>query len=115
MAITDNVLAGDLPRLVVYIGRDMTRQTGCTMWSLRHGRRLWASRAGLTPWPSLTYEEWLAAAQFLVRRQRLRGPESSRHRLCFARPSYYVAQRVTWPDAPSGKWATEVISQTASG
>jgi hypothetical protein len=40
MAITDNVLAGDLPRLVVFVGRDLTRRTGCTMRSLRNARRL---------------------------------------------------------------------------
>jgi hypothetical protein len=74
MAITENVLAGDLPRLVVFVGRDLTKRTGCTMRSLRHGRRLWASRSGLIPWPSLTYQEWLAAAQFLGAIARLRGP-----------------------------------------
>jgi hypothetical protein len=31
IAITENVLAGDLPRLVVSIGRDLTTRTGCTM------------------------------------------------------------------------------------
>ena len=35
MAITENVLAGDLPRLVVFVGRDLTQPTGCTMRSLR--------------------------------------------------------------------------------
>jgi hypothetical protein len=75
IAITENVLAGDLPRLVVFVGRDLTRATGCTMRSLRHARCLWSARAGLTPWPSLTYEEWLAAAQLLGRRRRnTRGP-----------------------------------------
>jgi hypothetical protein len=68
MAITENVLAGDLPRLVVFVGRDLTRQTGCTMRSLRDARRIWASRNGLTDPPRLTLEEWLAAAAMLQRR-----------------------------------------------
>jgi len=29
--ITKTVFASDLPRLVVFVGRDLTRQTGCTM------------------------------------------------------------------------------------
>lgn len=60
--ITENVLAGDLPRLVVFIGRDLTRSTGCTMRSLRHSRRLWASRNLDVDPPRLTLDEWLAAA-----------------------------------------------------
>jgi hypothetical protein len=65
MAITD-VLAGDLPRLV---GRDLTRATGCTMRSLRHSRRLWASRnRGAEP-PRLTLDERLAAAAMLPNRR----------------------------------------------
>src|SRR4051794_20021767 len=70
MAITENVLAGDLPRLVVFVGRDLTRATGCTMRSLRHARKLWASRAWLTEKPRLTYAEWLAAAAMLGSRHR---------------------------------------------
>lgn len=65
MAITENVLSGDLPRLVVFIGRSLTGQTGCTMRSLRNSRRLWASREGLAPQPVVTLEEWLAAAAML--------------------------------------------------
>jgi hypothetical protein len=38
--ITENVLTGDLPRLVVFVGRDLTRSSGCTMRSLRHSRRI---------------------------------------------------------------------------
>src|SRR5439155_6898675 len=68
MAITENVLAGDLPRLVVFVGRDLTQRTGCTMRSLRNARRLWAAREGLIEPPILTYEEWLAAAAMLTRR-----------------------------------------------
>jgi hypothetical protein len=66
MAITENVLAGDLPRLVVFVGRDLTLRTGCTMRSLRNARRLWASRQGLTSPPNLTFHEWLAASQMLA-------------------------------------------------
>jgi hypothetical protein len=63
--ITENVLAGDLPRLVVFIGRDMTRSTGCTMRSLRLSRRLWASRNLYVGPPVVTFDEWLAAAAML--------------------------------------------------
>jgi hypothetical protein len=65
MAITENVLAGDLPRLVVFVGRDLTTKSGCTMRSLRHARRLWASRKGVATPPPVTYREWLAAAKML--------------------------------------------------
>ena len=54
MAITENVFAGDLPRLVVFVGRELTLATGCTMRSLRTARRLWAARAGLCDFPRLT-------------------------------------------------------------
>jgi hypothetical protein len=63
--ITDNVSAGDLPRLVVFVGRDLTMRTGCTMRSLRHARQLWASRCGLIPRTNFGYDEWLAAARQL--------------------------------------------------
>ncbi|HVN61917.1 MAG TPA: hypothetical protein VMT59_11670 [Gaiellaceae bacterium] len=66
MAITDNVLAGDLPRLVVFVGRDLTALTGCTMRNLRNSRRLWASRQNLAEPPRCSYVEWLAAASLLV-------------------------------------------------
>lgn len=69
MSITENVLAGDLPRLVVFVGRDLTQQTGCTMRSLRTARRLWAARAGLAEFPRLTLREWLMAAAMLDRRR----------------------------------------------
>ena len=45
--ITENVMAGDLPRLVVFVGRDLTRVSRCTMRNLRLVRKLWAWRAGL--------------------------------------------------------------------
>jgi hypothetical protein len=65
MAITENVLAGDLPRLVVFIGRDLTRTSGCTMRSLRNARRIWASRNVCADPPNVTLREWLAAAAML--------------------------------------------------
>lgn len=54
MSITDNVLAGDLPRLLVFDARNLTQQTGCTMRNLRHARRLWAARQGFCSYPRLT-------------------------------------------------------------
>lgn len=66
-AITENVRAGDLPRLVVFLSRDLTSRTGCTMRTLRIARRLWASRQGLTEPPSVSLQEWLAAASLLGR------------------------------------------------
>jgi hypothetical protein len=76
MAITENVLAGDLPRLVVFVGRDLTRLTGCTMRSLRHARRLWASRNLYLDPPRVTLGEWLAATAMLSARHgdRTRAP-----------------------------------------
>ena len=71
VAITENVLAGDLPRLVVFVGRHLTCQTGCTMRSLRNARRLWASREELAEPPRVTLDEWLAAAAMLARRRRI--------------------------------------------
>src|SRR5205823_13807859 len=73
--LTENVLAGDLPRLVVFVGRDLTRVTGCTMRSLRDARRLWASRNRYIERPQLTYRQWLAAAaQLRPVPPRARGP-----------------------------------------
>ena len=75
-AITENVAAGDLPRLVVFVSRDLTRATGCTMRGLRLARRLWSAREGLCEPPRVTLDEWLAAATLLEPRVpvRLRGP-----------------------------------------
>jgi len=69
-AITENVLAGDLPRLVVFVARELTQRTGCTMRSLRNARHLWASRERLIEAPSVTLGEWLAAAAMLDSRRR---------------------------------------------
>jgi hypothetical protein len=68
-SITENVRAGDLPRLVVFVSRDLTARTGCTMRSLRNARRLWAARFLLIEWPSFAYDEWLAAAKMLEPRR----------------------------------------------
>jgi len=72
MSITENARAGDLPRLVVFVARDLTALTGCTMRNLRNARRLWANREYLIVPPRLTYREWLAAAAMLKPRQILR-------------------------------------------
>jgi hypothetical protein len=64
-SITENVLAGDLPRLVVFVGRHLTSRTGRTMRNLRAARQLWASREGLIEPPAFEYEQWLAAAAML--------------------------------------------------
>lgn len=66
-SLTDNVQDADLPRLLVYVGRSLTKTTGCTMRNLRVARRLWAARAGIAPRPEMTYDEWLAAAHLLDR------------------------------------------------
>lgn len=73
--ITENVLAGDLPRLVVYVGRHLTQETRCTMRNLRNTRRVWAWRNGLIAKPPLVDEELLIAMCLLDRRARSpRGP-----------------------------------------
>lgn len=73
-SITENVKAGDLPRMIVFVSRDLTRQTGCTMRALRHARRLWAARAGVAEPPTVTYQEWLAAASLLSEAKPGRAP-----------------------------------------
>jgi hypothetical protein len=67
-AITENVMAGDLPRLVVFVGRELTKRSGCTMRNLRQARRLWASREVKAEPPVVSYGEWLAAAWLLTPR-----------------------------------------------
>jgi hypothetical protein len=69
-SITETVLAGDLPRLIVFVARDLSLRSGCTMRSLRNARRLWASREGVCDPPDVTLDEWLAAAAMLSRRRR---------------------------------------------
>jgi hypothetical protein len=74
-AITETVLSPDMPRLIVFVGRELTARTGCTMRNLRAARRLRASRQGLIERPEFTYGEWLAAAWILSPRDaRRRGP-----------------------------------------
>jgi hypothetical protein len=75
MAITETVLAGDLPRLVVFVGRDLTATTGCTMRSLRDARRIWFSREQWFELPGLSYERWLRAVAQMTRAcDSMRGP-----------------------------------------
>jgi hypothetical protein len=73
-SVTENVLAGDLPRLVVFVGRGLTLRTGCTMRSLRLARRIRAAREGWVAWPDITFRDWLAAAEMLNRRSRAPTP-----------------------------------------
>jgi len=75
-AITENVLSGDLPHLVVFVSRELTAKTGCTMRALRNTRRLWACRQGLIDPPTVSLDEWLAAAALLDRRAARRPPPS---------------------------------------
>lgn len=67
--ITETVKAGDLPRLVVFVSRELTGQTGCTMRSLRDARRLWASRQWTAEPPRVTLQGWLAAGLMLSERR----------------------------------------------
>lgn len=67
--ITENVLAGDLPRVVVYVGRHLTQQTQCTMRNLRNARRVWAWRNELIERPRLDDRDLLAAICLLERRR----------------------------------------------
>lgn len=60
--ITENVLDGDLPRLAVFVGRDLTRRSGCTMRNLRLCRRLWAWRKGLVEQHGLEEPELITVA-----------------------------------------------------
>jgi hypothetical protein len=60
--ITENVRAGDLPRLVVYVGRDLTQRTKCTMRMLRKARRLWAWQHRLVEDHGMDAWELLVAA-----------------------------------------------------
>lgn len=65
--ITENVLAGDLPTFVVFVGRHLTSTTGCTMRNLRNVRRVWAWKAKLADRPNLTERELIVAAYLLAR------------------------------------------------
>jgi len=73
--ITENVLAGDLPRLVVYVDRDLTLRTGCTMRNLRNARRVWAWLNCFIPDPRLDGWDELIAVCLLDRKSvPARGP-----------------------------------------
>jgi hypothetical protein len=48
-AITETVRSADLPKLMVFVGRDLTAISLCTMRNLRNVRRLWAWRRGYMP------------------------------------------------------------------
>jgi hypothetical protein len=74
VSLTENVLDGELPKVVVFVGRELTQRTACTMKNLRNARRLWASRSGLIEKPELTYLGWLAAAHVLDGRRSTRAP-----------------------------------------
>jgi hypothetical protein len=69
--ITENVVDGDLPRLVVFVGRQLTATTGCTMRSLRLLRRLWAVSRGWIEPPNLSPSDAATLALLLSRGTRL--------------------------------------------
>jgi hypothetical protein len=72
-AITDNVRAGDLPRLVVFVGHDLTTRSYCTMRNLRRARSLLGVRRGLRAPPSWTGSE-IARVVHLALRWPARAP-----------------------------------------
>jgi hypothetical protein len=65
--ITENVLAGDLPS-VVFVGRHLTKATGCTMRNLRNARRVWAWQARRAERPDLSDRDLLVARCLLHRK-----------------------------------------------
>jgi hypothetical protein len=67
-SITETVKERDLPRLVVFISRDLTQQTCVTMRNLRISRQVWAWLTGLTARPE-NLDSWdaLVAACLLDR------------------------------------------------
>ena len=65
--ITENVLAGDLPRLVVFVSRRLTAATGCTMRNLRLVRRVWAWQAGRIGRPNVGEWDLLVVACLIAR------------------------------------------------
>jgi hypothetical protein len=66
-SITENVLDGDLPSFVVFVGRHLTTATCCTMRNLRLARRVWAWHARRTERPDVSDWELLVAACLLAR------------------------------------------------
>jgi hypothetical protein len=74
-SLTETAADKNLPRLLVFVSRELTSRTGCTMRNLRVARRLWASREGLAEPPTVSLSEWLAAASLLrVRTSMTRAP-----------------------------------------
>ena len=65
--MTENVLAGDLPKFVVLVGRHLTQMTCCTMRNLRNARRVWAWSVGRAERPSLDDRDFLVAMCLLAR------------------------------------------------
>lgn len=65
--LTETVKATDLPRLLVFVSRDLTLRTGCTMRSLRTARHVWAWRNGWIPLPTVALIELLVALERLDR------------------------------------------------
>ncbi len=66
-ALTENVSAGDLPCVVVFVGRQLTQKTGVTMRSLRNARQLWAYREGLIEKLPLSEDDRAVACRLLDR------------------------------------------------
>lgn len=64
--ITETVLDRDLPAILVFVSRDLTRRTACTMRNLRRARRLWAVRQGLCGPPSWSAVELARVIQLQV-------------------------------------------------
>lgn len=60
-SLSENVLAGDLPRLVVFVSRTLTEKTGVTMRNLRLSRRVWAWEHGLCEAPKVGDADLLRA------------------------------------------------------
>jgi hypothetical protein len=68
-SITETVRAGDLPRLVVFVGRDLSSRTYCTMRNLRRARRLWAARSGSCSLPEWSPSELAIVNGLLLSRE----------------------------------------------
>jgi hypothetical protein len=73
-SITETVLDPDLPPLLVYVSRDLTRTTGCTMRNLRRVRRLWAVRCGIAAPPEWSALELARVIQLQARWPSVRAP-----------------------------------------
>lgn len=65
--LTENVMDGDLPRLVVFVARRLTSSTRCTMRNLRVARTVWAWENGLIDSRALSEGELLVARCLLAR------------------------------------------------